>query len=70
MAPSNAAVSGINLLNFSLLFVVYLISSIYAAQQQAQAGQAGPQQGPTNGPTDNGSNGQPSAEDVDFEEVK
>ena len=45
-------------------------AEMYAAQQQAQQGQAGPQQGPTNGPTDNnGSNG-PTAEDVDFEEVK
>ena len=44
-------------------------AEMYAAQQQAQAGQAGPQ-GPQAGPTDNnGSNG-PTAEDVDFEEVK
>ena len=44
-------------------------AEMYAAQQQAQQSQAGPQ-GPQAGPTDNnGSNG-PTAEDVDFEEVK
>ena len=45
-------------------------AEMYAAQQQAQQSQAGPQ-GPQAGPTDNnGSNDNPSAEDVDFEEVK
>jgi hypothetical protein len=45
-------------------------AEMYAAQQQAQQG--GAQQGPQAGPTDNGSNnnGNPTAEDVDFEEVK
>ena len=46
-------------------------AEMYAAQQQAQQSQAGPQ-GPQAGPTNdqnNGSNG-PTAEDVDFEEVK
>jgi molecular chaperone DnaK len=45
-------------------------AEMYAAQQQAQQGQAGPQ-GPQPG-ADNGSNnnGNPTAEDVDFEEVK
>ena len=42
-------------------------AEMYAAQQQAQAGQSGPQ-GPQPGSDNN--NGNPSAEDVDFEEVK
>ena len=45
-------------------------AEMYAAQQQAQQGQAGPQ-GPQPGADNNGTNnGNPSAEDVDFEEVK
>ncbi len=44
-------------------------AEMYAAQQQAQ--QAGPQQGPTdNGANGSNNNGNPTAEDVDFEEVK
>ena len=45
-------------------------AEIYAAQQQAGQQAGGPQKGPTNGPTDNVSNVTPSAQDVDFEEVK
>ena len=46
-------------------------AEMYAAQQQAQQSQAGPQ-GPQPGADNNGSNGSngPTAEDVDFEEVK
>jgi molecular chaperone DnaK len=45
-------------------------AEMYAAQQQAQQSQAGPQAGPTDNTNNGGSNGQPTAEDVDFEEVK
>ena len=45
-------------------------AEMYAAQQQAQQGQPGPQQGPTGNPGSDNNNGNPSAEDVDFEEVK
>jgi len=44
-------------------------AEMYAAQQQAQQGQAGPQ-GPQPGADNGSSNGNPTAEDVDFEEVK
>ena len=45
-------------------------AEMYAAQQQAQQSQQAGGQSTSNGEASNGSNGQPTAEDVDFEEVK